>query len=139
MPRIYRVMLKAADDGPTVGQSAAQLGVRVPTDIAPDEQDRVSPGTGGMSVSPGLRALPAFLIPKRLRALVPKARGRDDGYVWRMGTGPFTRGSVGEGLQLEPDSPTHGTVQPAEVMPLSAYEDALAATRDEWVIDETGS
>ena len=42
-----------------------------------------------------------------------------------------------EGLELLPDSPTHGVVRPIDVVPLKQYEAALAATRADWRIEET--
>jgi len=53
-----------------------------------------------------------------------------------MGSGPFTAEQVAKGLLLRPDSGTHGAVEPDRHVALSEYEDALAATRDQWVIDE---
>jgi len=32
---------------------------------------------------------------------------------------------------------SHGTVAPAQTMPLAAYDQALANTQDLWIIDET--
>ncbi len=139
MPLVYRVM-KAGDDGkPVVGRSATALGVRIPQDITADADVNVAPGTGGMSVSPWLKALPAALVPVALKSLVPGARNSaKTARVWRMGSGPFVEAKIGEKLQLRPDSPRHGTIQPFETMPLQAYEEALAATRDHWLIAESG-
>ena len=120
MPLIYRAMKKAADDKPVVGQSGTTLGVRIGTDITPDPGGQVLPGTGGMSVSPSMRTLPPQLVPRRLRALVPTARGKDYLHVWRMGTGAFAHGPVAAGLQLAPDRPGHGTVQPDQPMTAQA-------------------
>jgi hypothetical protein len=53
-----------------------------------------------------------------------------------MGTGPFVAEPVAAGLQLRPDSETHGTVEPDRPMPLPEYQAALASTREQWVIDE---
>jgi hypothetical protein len=53
-----------------------------------------------------------------------------------MGNGAFIAGSVALGLVLNPDSDVHGTVEPGGPMLLSEYQTNLAATRDEWVIDE---
>jgi hypothetical protein len=53
-----------------------------------------------------------------------------------MGEGPFVAGQVAEGLDLRPDRPSHGAVEPSEVMTLERYQAALAATRDQWSIDE---
>jgi len=53
-----------------------------------------------------------------------------------MGNGPFIAEPVAPGLRHRPDSATHGLVEPDRSMPLTEYEQALAATRDQWVIDE---
>ena len=139
MPLIFRVMKKAQDDKPMIGPSATSLGVRVPKDIQPDKSGNVVPNTGGMSVSPALISLPALLVPRRLRHLVPGAQATGSNLcIWRMGSGPFEASQVAPGLALRPDKPNHGTVQPDKPMPLHEYQDALVATRSQWVIDETG-
>ena len=140
MPRVYRVMRKAVDDKPEVGRTGKSLGVRIPTDIKPDAAGNVHPNTGGMSVAPSMHALPALLVPVRLRLLVPGANATGKNlHVWRMGSGDFREEEIAPSLTLRPDKPSHGTVQPTSSMPLQAYEAALAATRDEWVIDESGA
>jgi hypothetical protein len=59
--------------------------------------------------------------------------------VWKLGDGPFQPGLIAPRLTLRPDSPHHGTIQPAVLMPLKEYEEALAATREDRVIDESGA
>lgn len=137
MPKVFRVMA-AAGGKPQIGRSAVALGVRVGTDISPDADGLVIPGQGGMSVSPSPRALPAHRVPKRLHHLVPAARGKDHHYVWRMGEGPFVPTPLATGLRLRPDpgNASHGMVQPSERMGLVEDESALAATQDEWSIEE---
>jgi hypothetical protein len=120
------------------------LGVRLPdpakpegtADIAPDTQDNVGPGGKGMSVAPGIEQLPIERFPKRFRTLRPGARGSDTDRIWRHGTGTFERASVAQGLMLHPDQADHGVVEPAETMNVEQYEQALAATASDWVIDE---
>lgn len=138
MPRIYRVMKPETEEKPAVGRSATSLGVRIPQDIQPDENGLVEPGQGGMSVSPSLQDLPDFLVPERLEYLVPGASGRDKHRVWRMGEGDFTASAVSADLSLRPDKPGHGLVEPASRMTLTEYENALAATQKQWLVDETG-
>jgi hypothetical protein len=122
-------------DHPGTGPTARTLGVRIPADLpAPDGM--VSPGTGGMSVSSNWRALPPWRIPSRLSHLAPDASGRDDLFCWKTGDGTFDSGPLADGLLLRLDSPTHGLVEPAEVMQVEAFQGLLAATRDLWVIDE---
>jgi hypothetical protein len=138
MPVIYRSMLRDGDQ-PQVGYSAKTLGVRVPPDAKPDlpvEADgSVRPNTGGMSVAPAWRLLPRWRISRRLREKVEGAAGGLDVFCWRMGTGPFVAEPVAAGLQLRPDSESHGTVEPDRPMPLSEYQAALARTREQWVIE----
>src|SRR6185503_9245920 len=110
-----RVMRKE-DGRPAIGESATTLGVRIAstiTDITTDADGRVQPGTGGMSVSPSLRALPYRLIPRRLRILVPQAAGNDHMFVWSMGDGAFADGPIGPGLRLrvDPKRENHGFVE----------------------------
>jgi hypothetical protein len=129
------------DNGlPVVGSESKMLGVRVPPhqqpDITRDANGIVIPGTGGMSVAPTWRDLPYFLIPKRLRSLMPDARGRNELACFRHGAGDFVESVVSESLVLKPDSRSHATIQPTRSMPLADFQQALAATRDGWAIDE---
>ncbi|MHC5539476.1 hypothetical protein ACYOEI_14760 [Singulisphaera rosea] len=89
-----------------------------------------------MSVSPSWRVISILRIPKRLRDKVPGARGSNDTYCFKYGSGSFQPGSFAPGLELAPDSPTHGCVTPAQQAPLSTYENDLAFTRVDWQIDE---
>jgi hypothetical protein len=142
MPRIYRSMER--DGGrPRIGRSATALGVsirvereKILEDIPVDDSRRVSPSTGGMSVAPSWRSLPPYRVPARLRHLCPKARGRDDVSCWKMGEGDFEDGPLAPGLNFRRDTATHGLVEPAQVVPLDAYEADLAATQDQWIIDK---
>ena len=137
MPRVYRVM-KRSDGKPALGATATTLGVRSSIDIAPDASGDVHPNNGGMSVSPSLRALPMFRVPRRLQALVPGAAGSNSHAVWRMGEGPFVAGVIAERLQFRPDpqNSSHGFIEPSDRMSLTEYELALHATQDDWLIDE---
>lgn len=142
MPKIYRAML---DDGgkPKVGSGAKMLGVRVApdphADIDVDSQGNVHPQTGGMSVAPDWRKLPYFLVPKRLKAIRPDARGSNELVCWSMGAGPFVQGAVNSNLVLRPDqnsSPKHGLVEPAQIMSIAEFQDYLTQTVGEWIRDE---
>jgi len=142
VPRVYRVM--AAEDGrPLIGRHATALGVRVTggkPDIAADAEGFVAPSTGGMSVAPSVNKLPSFRLPRRYSRLNRDASGKSDHVVWRMGEGPFILAPVAPGLQLQPDPDAgnirHGVIEPSERMRLEEYEQSLAATRDEWSIEE---
>lgn len=140
MPKICRSMLE--DGGkPKVGPEGKMLGVRVAPDprpdIAADANGNVHPHSGGMSVAPHWRKLPWHLIPKRLD---PRGRGNDDLICWRFGQGTFADGKISDDLafRIDPKQPhRHGTVEPVRIMALTEYQTALAATRDDWVRDES--
>jgi len=135
MPRVYRVMTEV-NGAPQVGSTARTLGVRVPTDISVDPAGRVCSGRGGMSVAPRWRDLPRHRIPVRLGHIIALASGSNLDACFRLGDGGFVRGGLAAGLQLRPDSATHGCVEPAAVELLGQFRDDLAATRDHWIIDE---
>jgi len=142
MPLVYRAML-ADGDRPQVGAAALALGVRVPpdehADIAVGAEGLVEPRTSGMSVAPAWRLLPVHRIPRRFRARFPRAAGKNALFLWRMGHGPFTDGPIADRLLFRPDPEKpneHGFVEPVTTMPAGDYRAALAATRDQWAIDE---
>ena len=143
MPKIYRIMKKDDQDGPLTGNASATLGIRIPTDIEPDDQGNVLPNRGGMSVSPSfialIRRLPVRMVPERFRSIVPGAVGRNTTFVWSMGDGPFQKGAVHTGLCLtiDPDDPEHGFVEPDVIMTLNEYVNHLYATKAKWKIDES--
>jgi hypothetical protein len=130
-------MWKDEDGSPRLGRTALDLGVRYPGDVEVGENGDVGPNGGGMSVSPSWRLLPSHRIPRRLRDQVGKARGPDEAACFRFGDGPFEVGGFADGLVLTPDSPRHAVVEPASPMPLANFEAALAATRADWIIDES--
>lgn len=135
-PKVYRAMKKDSDDLPTVDQTATGLGVRPGTDINTDAAGNVELDGSGMSVAPAWRDLDLHRIPKRLKTIVPGARGSNNTYCFTTGSGPFQRGQFAQGLELIPDTETHAAVAPAAIVPLATYEADLAATRSDWVIDE---
>jgi len=125
--------MREDDDGfPNVNPSASGLGVRPGIDINLDPQGSVLVDGQGMSVNPDWRDAPLFRIPERLRHLKTGARGPNTSACFRYGTGKFEQGVFADGLTLEPDTPTHGTIAPAAPVPLSDYEAALTATRPGW-------
>jgi hypothetical protein len=67
---------------------------------------------------------------------VEGATGSEKVFCWRMGSGPFVAEQVAAGLFLRPDSDSHANVEPDQPMPLAECQGALAATRDQWEIDE---
>lgn len=142
MAKIYRVMVKEADR-PLLGETSSTLGVRVPHDVIPDADGQVRPGQGGMSVSPTLSALnrlPARMIPRRLRHVVPSAAGNDSLFAWSLGEGewPQDQAALVRGLQLrvDPKDGQHGFVEPEAMTTLGQFRQALAATQDQWRVDE---
>ena len=133
MPRMFRIMKKDADDKPTLGQTATTLGIR-PREVDLDALGNVVPNDKGMSVNPEWRVASIFLIPKRLGI---GGRGSNTSHCFRRGAAPFQQAPCGAGLELLPDSPTHGVVRPAQLVLLAQYEADLHATRLEWEVDET--
>lgn len=140
MPLIYRSML-ADGDKPLVGSENNNLGVRVRphprADIPVNPDGSVSPSTGGLSVNPSLEALTKrpHLVPRRLKNRFPGARGVEQLIIWRMGEGVFQAGAVADSLMLRPDkkaAPEHGVVEPERRMLLEEFQNALAATREQW-------
>lgn len=136
VPRVYRGMFKDEGGRPAVGNSAAMLGVRIGTDIKPDENSNVHVDGGGMSVAPSMEMMPMHRIPKRLRSRVPAARGNNNYAVWRFGDGPFANGEFSHKLDLRVTSEKHGIVTPNKTMSLPEYEEALIETREQWINDE---
>ena len=132
MPRVFRAMRREADGQPTLDRTANALGVRIGTDIDVDNQSNAVVNDKGMSVSPSWRDLPIFRIPKRLGG-----QGSNNTHCFTGGTGAFQQTGFAAGLELLPDSPTHGVVRPTLFGPLAQYEADLAATRADWRIDET--
>jgi hypothetical protein len=132
MPLVFRAMKRDADGLPTVAASASALGVRVGVDIDVDAQNDVIVNHKGMSVSPSWRELSIFRIPKRLGG-----QGSSNTYCFKLGGGPFQQDALAPGLVLFPDKKTHGVVRPEKSVPLSQYENDLAATRSDWQVDET--
>src|SRR4051812_5520371 len=89
------------------------------------------PGAGGISVYASLRTIPAEMVPKRLRPILPFARGSNNLKVWALGEGTFEAGTVAAGLwlRIDPENPLHGFIEPDAIMSITAYESALVATR----------
>lgn len=124
------------------------LGVR-PKDVGLDDDApdtaQVSPGVGGMSVAGCLRTLPVTLLPKRFELIDPErfrgARANNSQKVWASGDGPYESSPVTSDLDLRIDErsepPGHGSIEPNQPMRLNGYFSSLAATRDEWKVDES--
>jgi hypothetical protein len=140
-PRIYRTMVFETDETgrrlPQVGAGKNMLGARLPpdnrADVQPDAEGNVARGGEGLSVAPNLKALPPFLVPKRLRDLRPGALGSNDLRLFRLGEGPFEPSNIAEDLELQPTSKTHGVVRPRAPMQVDHYQARLAATKPRWI------
>lgn len=135
-------MLLEPDGRPRVGNRSKCLGVREPPDPFADvDQDAVGKvllNGKGLSVVDDWRRLPGHLIPEHLDDGFNGARGRNM-RVFVHGIGAFEEGPVAEGLSLlhKPGSRTAGVVTPATLMTLQQVQDSLAATRSNWIIDES--
>lgn len=136
MPLVYRAMRMDEDGLPTVERSASGLGIRPGVDVDVVGEDVLVNGSG-MSVSPSWRVISILRVPKRLRDKMPGARGSNNTHCFKYGEGPFQAGPFAVGLDLAPDTPTHGCVIPAQQVPLATYESDLAATRVGWQVDES--
>lgn len=133
MPRFYRVMTQDKDTLPFVGDTGRSLGVRPDHDI-PIRNGFVSPGTGGMSVAPSISLLPLHRIPRCLKEKYRGATGSNRDSVWRFGSGDFVSSRIDCKLSFRTTSSIHGLVEPAETVTIEQYKDAIARTRDEWVL-----
>ena len=130
------------DNLPVVGSnSSSELGARREVDISVDAAVNVILDQSGMSVAPEWRDLDHKRVPKRLRHIVPGARGGDSTSCFKLGTGEFQRATIANGLELIPDQGsvpvTHGVIAPVAVVSLTQFESDLAHTRNAWQIDET--
>lgn len=134
MPRVFRAMKRLPDGRPELGVSATTLGVRVGADLDIDNKNNVVINHKGMSVSPTWRQLPIGFRPRRPGF---GGLGRDSLSCFRLGDGPFEQDIVVPGLELLPDSPTHGVLRPTDVVPLTEHERTVAATQSLWSIDES--
>ncbi len=136
MSGIFRSMI-ADGNMPTVGSASKMLGVRDDGyDIPIEPNGNVRPHTGGLSVSPDWRSLPPFLVPHRLRTMINSARGSNRLACFRLDVLPFQEVQITELLVLRPNTSEHGTIEPSRDMLLSEFQDALAVTRESWIIDE---
>ena len=131
--RLYRVMIMDTDGHPTLGRTAACLGVRVlrPSglvDLPVHSESLVFPREGGMSVSvDSWRSIhPTFL---------DRVRDRDTrDRLWCLSE---TDLGVKLACRIDPRRPEHGFIEPLDKMTLAEYEEALAFTRLFWTVVPT--
>ena len=135
--------MKFEDDKPVVGCGSDMLGVRIDCDdpdITPDGEQMVHRCGDGLSVYSCLCTIPPSRVPKSLKGIVIGARGSLNRHIWRFGNGLFTEGQLCEGLSLKPDEPInkpqHGVVQPDRAMHIDAFQQYLADTQNDWIVDE---
>jgi hypothetical protein len=118
------------------------LGVREPpdphADVDLDGAGKVCLNRKGLSVTEDWRLLPGHLIPEHLQDDFNRASGRNM-RVFVHGTGPFDEGAVAANLELlhKIGTTTAGVIAPTTLTPLPQYQKDLAATRPDWVIDES--
>jgi hypothetical protein len=130
------------DGLPRVGKQSKCLGVREPpgdhADVEIDGTGHVLLNRKGLSVTRDWRDLPGHLIPEHLDDGFNGARGKGMN-VFAHGTGTFDEGEIAEGLELlhKTGTVTAGVVAPTVSVLLAEYQQALAATRPDWIIDET--
>jgi hypothetical protein len=142
MPQIFRPMKRDAEDLPEVGTRSKELGVRVPpdknADIDLDSAGRVELNRRGMSVTADWHQLMPHLIPKRLKQLVYGAAGPDELAIFRFGEGVFEDATINEELELalKQGSVQNGNVTPKSLVHIDVFLANLAATKDQWIIDE---
>ena len=141
MPKIYRVMYES-NSKPEVGTDRNKLGARLGIDVKPDAEGNIRPAGKGMSVNICPCQIPGVILPARLNDIGIKrgAIGNDALKVWSMGSGGFVAGPIAAKLELLPDAKVipayHGVVQPDSVISLDGYQDALADTKDAWLVNE---
>jgi hypothetical protein len=115
------------DDGegqPACGPTARTLGVRLEGDILIRDDGTVEPQAGGMSVAiDEIQNLPVHRRP-------PEHGGIGPDPVWQIDESDLPSTLV---VRADPDDPSrHGFVEPIDAMPLSDYQEALAASRGFW-------
>jgi hypothetical protein len=135
--------MRVDPDGlPRVGSQSKCLGVREPpgryADVNLDGSGNVLLNKRGMSVVEDWRQLQGHLIPEHLDDGVNGASGVGM-RVFVHGTGNFAEGAVAAGLKLllKAHSTGSGNVTPEVSVPLAEFQANLAATRPDWIDDES--
>ena len=118
---------------PLISDNANSLGIRPGKDLPVSDDDQVKPCTGGMSVSPTIRALPFHRIPKRMREEYPRAEGNSRLICWKYDDVDWLEGPLTVELSLRLDKPFHGMIEPCDTMTLETYRNALSNTRNHWI------
>ena len=92
-----------------------------------------------MSVAPTIHNLLPHLVPQRLAPVCRGAAGNNRLVVWSHGEGGFESAVLENRLCLHVESRgvSHGSVRPAENMPLGQLPTSLCQTRMDWSRAET--
>jgi hypothetical protein len=125
----FRAMIPNANGFPQVGRSASELGVRIPNDIAPDEDGFVKPGTGGMSVAPkSVLNVPPH---RRPRGMHMGSTGNKNTRMYAIVDSDLPADRLR--VRLDPKKPQiHAFVEPAVTIELAKYERDVANTQSKW-------
>jgi hypothetical protein len=122
--RVLRAMKRSQAGLPKTGASARTLGARANIDIPVDEDERVEPDVGGMSVSPP----PPDNLPYHRRP--PEFGGTGKDPIWELDTDELPEDLS---YRPDPDNPEgHGFIEPSHPMPFEEYQRALHETRGRW-------
>ncbi len=136
MPLVYRAMTRDDDGLPTVEQTAKGLGVRTGVDIDVDQHGNAIERQGNVGC-PELARATGLAHPKAVAEQGTRRPCVGKDLLFPNRHGPISAGPFAQGLELTPDSTTHGCITPATAVPLAQYQCDLAATRPDWQVDET--
>lgn len=119
--QLFRAMAREVNGNPRI--APAHLGIRIGTDIEPDDDGNVRPETGGMSVTPNdPMDLPQHRRPAELG-------GTGKWPVWWIHDGKLP---VSLNYRPDPRSRTHGFVEPSDLMRLENYQGSIEGTAPNW-------
>ena len=114
-------MAREDDGNPRI--AANHLGIRVGTDIQPDDDRNVRPGTGGMSVTPN----DPMDLHQHVRPVELGGTGKRP--VWWINDEKLP---VNLNYRPDPRSRTHGFVEPSDLMSIEDYQEAIEGTAPNW-------
>lgn len=118
---LFRAMREGADGMPLLEDSARGLGVRPGRDIIIDIKGMVHPKVGGMSA-----------VPDNPSNLQIHRRPQEFGGTGKDPVWCIQCSSLPSSLKYIPDSPTHGTIQPSNIMTKDNYNQLLQSTKVFW-------
>jgi hypothetical protein len=129
---IYRAMIEDKDGMPMLGMTALKLGVRAGVDIVPDPAGMVyrpafwPDEPNGLSCSPTIQDLPAFVLPVEWGGTNRKA------IVWRIEASDLGAELVAREDTSPQRKGRHVSVGPSGPMLFDDYLRAIQATRSRW-------